>query len=196
MSVFIDEYRDRFGVEPICRALQVAPSTYYAVKHREREPSARAQRDAELLVEIRRIYEQSKGLYGGRKVWWQLRLDGIAGARCTVERLMRQAGLEGVRRGRKRRTTIPDDPGKPADGSRRLNASITKATLGASALKSRSTDRGLEGRHDDEDEPGARHAGNGALEPPTRRVGCANSIGRCYRKLSARAQAGSALTCA
>jgi putative transposase len=55
MSVFIDEYRDRFGVEPICRALQVAPSTYYAVKHREREPSARAQRDAELLVEIRRV---------------------------------------------------------------------------------------------------------------------------------------------
>jgi putative transposase len=109
MSVFIDEYRDRFGVEPICRALQVAPSTYYAVKHREREPSARAQRDAELLVEIRRVYEQSKGLYGARKVWWQLRLDGIAGARCTVERLMRQAGLEGVRRGRRRRTTVPDE---------------------------------------------------------------------------------------
>src|ERR671918_414598 len=66
-----------FAVEPICRALQIAPSTYYAVKQRQRDPSARAQRDAELLVEIGRIYEQSKGLYGARKVWWQLRLDGI-----------------------------------------------------------------------------------------------------------------------
>lgn len=95
MSVFIDEHRDVFGVEPICRALQIASSTYYAVKQRQRDPSARALRDAELLVEIRRIYEQSKGLYGARKVWWQLRLDGIPAARCTVERLMREAGLEG-----------------------------------------------------------------------------------------------------
>jgi transposase InsO family protein len=116
MSVFIDEHRDRFGVEPICRVLQIAPSTYYAVKQREREPSARARRDAELLVQIRRIYEQSKSLYGARKVWWQLKLDGTAAARCTVERLMRQAGLEGVRRGRKRRTTIPDErASRPAD---------------------------------------------------------------------------------
>jgi putative transposase len=90
MSVFIDEHRDAFGVEPICRVLAVAPSTYYAVKQREREPSARALRDAELLVQIRRIYEQSKGLYGARKVWWQLQHDGIAAARCTVERLMHQ----------------------------------------------------------------------------------------------------------
>jgi putative transposase len=116
MSVFIDEHRDAFGVEPICRALAIAPSTYYAVKQRQRDPSARAQRDAELLVEIRRVYERSKGLYGARKVWWQLRLDGIAAARCTVERLMRQAGLEGVRRGRRRRTTIPDDQAsRPTD---------------------------------------------------------------------------------
>jgi putative transposase len=116
MSVFIDEHRDRFGVEPICRVLAIAPSTYYAVKQRQREPSARALRDAELLVEIRRIYEQSKSLYGARKVWWQLQHDGIPAARCTVERLMRQAGLEGVRRGRKRRTTIPDDQAsRPAD---------------------------------------------------------------------------------
>ncbi len=116
MSVFIDERRDVFGVEPICRALQIAPSTYYAVKQRQRDPSARAQRDAELLVEIRRIYEQSKGLYGARKVWWQLRLDGMPAARCTVERLMREAGLEGVRRGRRRRTTIPDDQAsRPTD---------------------------------------------------------------------------------
>jgi len=116
MSVFIDDHKARFGVEPICRALQIAPSTYYAVKTRQREPSARAQRDAELVVEIRRVYEQSKGLYGARKVWWQLRLDGIEVARCTVERLMRQAGLEGVRRGRRRRTTICDEQAsRPAD---------------------------------------------------------------------------------
>ena len=116
MSVFIDDHKARFGVEPICRALQIAPSTYYDVKSRQREPSARARRDAELVVEIRRVYEQSKGLYGARKVWWQLRLDGIDIARCTVERLMRQAGLEGVRRGRRRRTTICDEQAsRPAD---------------------------------------------------------------------------------
>lgn len=116
MSVFIDDHKARFGVEPICRALQIAPSTYYAVKTRQRAPSARAQRDAEVLVEIHRVHEQSKGLYGARKVWWQLRLDGIEVARCTVERLMRQHGLEGVRRGRKRRTTIPDEQAsRPAD---------------------------------------------------------------------------------
>src|SRR5690606_15983178 len=116
MSVFIDDHKARFGVEPICRALQIAPSTYYAGKTRQREPSARAQRDAELVVEIRRVYEQSKGLYGARKVWWQLRLDGIEVARCTVERLMRQAGLEGVRRGRRRRTTTCDEQAsRPAD---------------------------------------------------------------------------------
>jgi putative transposase len=116
MSVFVDEYRDRFGVEPICRALAIAPSTYYAVKQRQRDPSARASRDAELLVEIRRVYAQSRGLYGARKVWWQLKLDGIAAARCTVERLMRKAGLEGVRRGRRRRTTIPSEqPSRPMD---------------------------------------------------------------------------------
>jgi putative transposase len=66
-------------------------------------------RDAELLVEIRRVYDRSRGVYGARKVWLQLRREGILAARCTVERLMRKDGLEGVRRGRKRRTTIPDD---------------------------------------------------------------------------------------
>jgi putative transposase len=88
--------------------LGIAPSTYYAVKKREREPSARAKRDTELLVEIQRVHDRSRGLYGARKVWLQLRREGILAARCTVERLMRENGLEGVRRGRKRRTTIPD----------------------------------------------------------------------------------------
>jgi putative transposase len=108
MSLFIDEHRSVFGVEPICRALAVAPSTYYAVKARQAAPSARTQRDAWLLEQIRRVHEQTKGLYGARKVWWQLRREGIPAARCTVERLMRQHGLQGVVRGKRRRTTIPD----------------------------------------------------------------------------------------
>lgn len=109
MTVFIDENKDVYGVEPICHALAFATSTYYAVKARQADPSARARRDAELLVEIRRIHEHSDGNYGAEKVWRQLRREGIEVARCTVERLMRQERLEGVRRARKRRTTIPDD---------------------------------------------------------------------------------------
>ncbi len=109
VSVVIDEQRGEHGVEPICRVLEVAPSTYYEVKRREREPSERACRDASLVVEVRRVYEASGGLYGARKVWWQLQRDGIAVARCTVERLMRREGLRGVMRGGKRwRTTKPD----------------------------------------------------------------------------------------
>jgi putative transposase len=108
MSALIDAKREKFGVEPICRVLQVAPSTYYAVKARERCPSQRARRDARLRGEIGRVHAASGGLYGARKVWWQLRRDGVAVARCTVERLMREDGLEGVRRGRRRRTTLAD----------------------------------------------------------------------------------------
>jgi putative transposase len=109
MTLFVDEHKDEYGVEPICGALQFAPSTYYAVKARPADPSARARRDAELVVEIRRIHEHSDGNYGAEKVWRQLRREGIEVARCTVERLMRNEGLEGVRRARKRRTTISDD---------------------------------------------------------------------------------------
>lgn len=116
MSVFIDEHRGCFGVEPICEALQLAPSTYYAVKARQREPSERALSDAVLLVEIRRVHDASDGLYGVRKVWWQLGRDGITVARCTVERLMRAHDLEGVVRGKTRRTTTVDEQAtRPAD---------------------------------------------------------------------------------
>jgi putative transposase len=116
MTQFIDEHKDVYGVEPICDALQFATSTYYAVKARQADPSARARRDAELLVEIRRIHEHSDGTYGAEKVWRQLRREDMPAARCTVERLMRTTGLEGVRRARKRRTTIPDDRGqRPRD---------------------------------------------------------------------------------
>jgi putative transposase len=109
MSAFIDEHRSVFGVEPICAVLQFAPSTYYAVCQRRRRPAARTLRDSELLAEIRRIYDASSGLYGARKVWWQLEAEGVSVARCTVERLMRHAGLAGVVRGRRWRTTIADE---------------------------------------------------------------------------------------
>jgi putative transposase len=116
VSAFIDAHRASFGVEPICRALQVAPSTYYAVKQRERAPAARTLRDREALGEIERVYATSRGLYGARKVWWQLEAEGAGIARCTIERLMRRAGLVGVTRGKRRRTTIPDEhAGRPLD---------------------------------------------------------------------------------
>lgn len=105
---FVDERRERFGVEPICRALQIAPSTYWARQARRGQPAARTLSDRQVLAEIRRIHEHSRGLYGARKVFWQLRREGIAVARCTVERLMRAHGLQGVVRGKRRRTTIPD----------------------------------------------------------------------------------------
>lgn len=109
---FVSEHKEVFGVEPICRVLskagvQIAPSTYYAAI--TRPPSKRAVRDAEVLAEIRRVFEANYEVYGARKVWRQLRREGITLARCTVERLMRQHGLTGVVRGGKRRTTIRDD---------------------------------------------------------------------------------------
>jgi putative transposase len=100
----IEEHGDRFGVEPICRVLEVSPSTYYARK--TRPASARTQRDAELLDQIRRVHDGSGGVYGAHKVWKQLLRDGVTVARCTVERLMRAHGITGVIRGGKRRTTI------------------------------------------------------------------------------------------
>ena len=102
----IDALRGRFGVEPICRVLKVPASTYYARKRRP--PSARAARDTVLLERIRRVHQTNYHAYGARRVWKQLRRDGIQVARCTVERLMRLDGLQGVRRGGKRRTTIPE----------------------------------------------------------------------------------------
>ena len=108
MSAVVDAHKGEFGVEPICRTLGVAPSTYYAVKARERDPSERALSDERMLVEIRRVHEASKGLYGARKVWWQLEREGIKVARCTVERLMAKHGLKGAIRGKRWRTTIGD----------------------------------------------------------------------------------------
>ena len=109
MIAFIDEPRAVHGVEPICRVLPIAPSTYHAHAARRTDPGklpARARRDATLRTEIRRVYEENFRVYGVRKVWRQLLREGIAVARCTVARLMRTMGLQGVVRGKRVRTTI------------------------------------------------------------------------------------------
>jgi putative transposase len=111
----IDACRARFGVEPICRVLGVATSSYYAAKRRP--PSARRQRDAQLKTEIGRVYSANYQVYGARKIWRQLQREGITVARCTVERLMRELGLAGVVRGRVKRTTVAAELAgpRPAD---------------------------------------------------------------------------------
>jgi transposase InsO family protein len=112
MVSYIDDYRDRFGVEPICRVLPIAPSRYYEQKAREREPDRRPpreKRDETLKTEIKRVFDENFRVYGARKVWKQLTREGIEVARCTVERLMRVLGLRGVVRGRRVKTTIPDE---------------------------------------------------------------------------------------
>jgi putative transposase len=114
MIAYINQNRHRYGVEPICQLLPIAPSTDHAAKRRL--PSARALRDEELKAEITRVHAEHFGVYGARKVWRQLHREGIAVARCTVERLMGELHLEGVRRGKLRRTTTPDaTAARPAD---------------------------------------------------------------------------------
>jgi len=119
MVSFIDDHREDYGVEPICRLLPIAPSTYFAHKARQANPallSARARRDAALKDEIRRVWKHNFQVYGVRKVWRQLNREGFPVARCTVERLMREMGLEGAVRGRKFKTTISDESAvRPAD---------------------------------------------------------------------------------
>jgi putative transposase len=114
VSAYIDQHRDRFGVEPICSVLQFAPRTYFAAKARPR--SARAQRDAELKPLIARVHAENFGVYGVDKVWAQLNREGVRVARCTVARLMRDLGLRGVIRGKPKYTTIAgDEADRPRD---------------------------------------------------------------------------------
>lgn len=111
MVSFIDAHRAVYGVEPICRVLPIAPSTYHAHVARRIEPtrrSARARRDDVLRPEVRRVFEENFRVYGVRKIWRQLRREGFDVARCTVARLMRRMGLAGVIRGKPVRTTISD----------------------------------------------------------------------------------------
>ena len=109
--VFVDTHREELGVEPICRELAIAPSSYREHAARLADPGkrpARARRDDEIMEQIKRVHENSFGLYGSRKVWHQLRREGIKVAKWTVERLMRSMGVTGVRRGKKTITTVRD----------------------------------------------------------------------------------------
>jgi transposase InsO family protein len=120
MVRFIDEERAEYGVEPICRVVPIAPSAYYELKARERDPErrpARARRDEGLCEQIGRVWREHKEVYGPRKVWKQLQREGHQVARCTVVRLMRRLGLQGVVRGRAFKvTTSPDAAAtRPAD---------------------------------------------------------------------------------
>jgi putative transposase len=111
MIAFIDDHRASFGVEPICRELPIAPSTYHAEIGRRADPSKappRVRRDLALRGDIRRVWEENFGVYGVRKVWRQLGRESVRVARCTVARLMRQMGLQGIVRGKSVRTTISD----------------------------------------------------------------------------------------
>jgi putative transposase len=111
MIAFIDAHREVYGVEPICKVLPIAPSTYHAHVARRANPetlSRRAKRDAALKAEIRRVFDAHFRVYGVRKVWRQLGREGIAVARCTVARLMRAMGLQGAVRGKPVRTTRSD----------------------------------------------------------------------------------------
>jgi len=111
MIAFVDDHRDVYGVEPICKVLPIAPSTYHERQAQRRDPSrlsARARRDLELKPQIARVFAENFAVYGVRKVWRQMRREQISLARCTVERLMRQMGLRGVIRGKPVRTTISD----------------------------------------------------------------------------------------
>jgi transposase InsO family protein len=111
MIGFIDDHRKTYGVEPICRVLPIAPSTYHAHAAQRRDPSLRAKRaqqDEALSIEVKRVFTENFAVYGGRKVWRQLLREGISVARCTVVRLMRQMGLAGVVRGKPIRTTFSD----------------------------------------------------------------------------------------
>ena len=111
MIAFIDDHRALYGVEPICKVLPIAPSTYHAHAARRADPGrlpARARSDAALMVEIQRVYEANFRVDSVRKVWRQLAREGIVAARCAVARLMRAMGLKGVVRGKSVRTTIPD----------------------------------------------------------------------------------------
>jgi len=111
MVAFIDEHRSQYGVEPICTQLPIAPSTYYYHRARELDVTkvpTRHRRDQILKLQIQRVWDENHQVYGARKVWRQLNREKIFVARCTVERLMREMGLRGVVRGKKKMTTVSD----------------------------------------------------------------------------------------
>jgi putative transposase len=111
MRAFIDDHRGVYGVEPICKVLPIAPSTYYLHAARRADPAkapARVQRDERLCTDIQRVWDENRRVYGVRKVWRQLRRESVDVARCTVARLMGRLGLRGVIRGKGVKTTVSD----------------------------------------------------------------------------------------
>jgi transposase InsO family protein len=111
MRAFVDTHREALGVEPICKVLQIGPSGYWRHTARQRDPSRlcpRARRDGELIPDIQRVWRANLQVYGADKVWMQMNREGVTVARCTVERLMKHLGLQGVRRGKVVRTTVAD----------------------------------------------------------------------------------------
>jgi putative transposase len=111
LKAYIDSHRDVYGVEPICKVLQISPSCYRRHAARMRNPALlceRAKHDEQLIPDIQRVWQMNMQVYGADKVWHQMNREGVAVARCTVERLMRRLGLRGVRRGKVIRTTIAD----------------------------------------------------------------------------------------
>src|SRR5512143_4155720 len=147
MKAFIDQYRDVYGVEPICKVLPIAPSTYRLHAARQADPdrrSARAKRDERLREQIPQVWNDNFQVYGARKVWRQLRRDGVEVARCTVERLMRQLGLKGVRRGQSVKTTVGDQNApSPLDRVNRQFTADCPNTLWVSDLTYVSTWQGF-----------------------------------------------------
>jgi transposase InsO family protein len=119
MVKYIDDHKHRHGVEPICRQLQIAPSTYYEHKARQADPRrlpARVQRDIQLRPEIHRVWHENFCVYGVRKTWKQLNREHIRVAKCTVRRLMRDLNLRGAIRGKGFKTTIADESAsRPSD---------------------------------------------------------------------------------
>jgi transposase InsO family protein len=124
VKAFIDENRGAYGVEPICKVMQIAPSTYWLHAQRQARPELRperAKRDDVLAHEVRRVWQANMQVYGVRKVWRQLHREGLEVARCTVARLMRRQGLQGAVRGKKLRTTMPDPAAaRPSDKVQRV----------------------------------------------------------------------------
>jgi putative transposase len=139
MITFIDDNRASYGVEPICRVLPIAPSTYHEHVAQRRDParlSARTQQDLALKPEIARVFAENFAVYGVRKIWRQLMREGFQVARCTVQRLMREMGLQGVIRGKPIRTTVSNKAAPcPLDHvNRHLDAAVTKQAIGTPAL--------------------------------------------------------------
>jgi hypothetical protein len=138
MMAFIDAHREDLGIEPICRELAIAPSSYHEHALRLADPGkrpARARSDEEMCGQIKRVHEANYGVYGSRKVWRQLRREGVAVAKCTVERLMRIMGLAGIRRGKKTITTVSNPKAPcPLDKVNRSFASPGPTPCGWSIL--------------------------------------------------------------